>query len=51
MVVGGTRARTWIMRRRERVTEYTYQMSRWTLDTGHSRVKDIIEDALTLWQG
>jgi len=41
VVVDGTRGRTWNMRRRERVTEHTYQMSRWT-----PQVKDIIEDAI-----
>eukprot|EP00090_Calanus_glacialis_P000909 TRINITY_DN10651_c0_g1_i1.p1 TRINITY_DN10651_c0_g1~~TRINITY_DN10651_c0_g1_i1.p1 ORF type:complete len:589 (-),score=226.51 TRINITY_DN10651_c0_g1_i1:212-1978(-) len=41
VLVDGTRARTWNMRRRERVTEHTYQMSRWT-----PQVKDIIEDAI-----
>merc|ERR1719347_339469 len=30
VVVDGTKARTWVPRRRERVTEQTYQMSRWT---------------------
>merc|ERR1712106_396261 len=41
VVVDGTRGRTWSMRRRERVTEQTYQMSRWT-----PQVKDIVEDAI-----
>jgi len=41
VLVDGTKARTWVPRRRERVTEQTYQMSRWT-----PLVKDIIEDAI-----
>jgi len=41
VVLDGTKARTWSPRRRERVTENTYQMSRWT-----PLVKDIIEDAI-----
>merc|ERR1711936_1136952 len=41
VVLDGTKARTWSPRRRERVTEHTYQMSRWT-----PLVKDIIEDAM-----
>merc|ERR1711875_194224 len=41
VVVDGNKTRTWVPRRRERVTEHTYQMSRWT-----PLVKDIIEDAM-----
>jgi len=41
VVVDGNRGRTWSMKRRERVTEHTYQMSRWT-----PQVKDVIEDAI-----
>merc|ERR1712179_108422 len=41
VVLDGTKARTWSPRRRGRVTEQTYQMSRWT-----PQLKDIIEDAI-----
>jgi len=41
VVVDGNRKKIWQMKRKERVTEQTYQMSRWT-----PQVKDIIEDAI-----
>merc|ERR1712200_277674 len=41
VVVDGNRRKIWQMRRKERVTEQTYQMSRWT-----PMCKDIIEDAI-----
>eukprot|EP00088_Acartia_fossae_P070077 TRINITY_DN9291_c0_g1_i5.p1 TRINITY_DN9291_c0_g1~~TRINITY_DN9291_c0_g1_i5.p1 ORF type:complete len:593 (-),score=179.63 TRINITY_DN9291_c0_g1_i5:1133-2911(-) len=41
VVVDGNRRKIWQMKRKERVTEQTYQMSRWT-----PLAKDIIEDAI-----
>merc|ERR1711892_991613 len=41
VVVDGNRKKIWQMKRRERVSEQTYQTSRWT-----PQVKDIIEDAI-----
>jgi len=41
VVVDGNRKKIWQMKRKERVTEQTYQMSRWTPMT-----KDIMEDAI-----
>merc|ERR1711971_1022082 len=41
VVVDGNRKKVWQMKRKERVTEQTYQMSRWT-----PMAKDIIEDAI-----
>jgi syntaxin-binding protein 1 len=41
VVVGSNRKKIWQMKRRERVSEQTYQTSRWT-----PQVKDIIEDAI-----
>lgn len=41
VVVDGNRKKIWQMKRKERVSEQTYQMSRWT-----PQVKDIVEDAI-----
>merc|ERR1719348_2554722 len=41
VVVDGNRKKIWQMKRKERVSEQTYQMSRWT-----PMIKDIIEDAI-----
>merc|ERR1712109_146488 len=41
VVVDGNRRKIWQMKRKERVSEQTYQMSRWT-----PQLKDIIEDAI-----
>jgi len=41
VVVDGNRKKIWQMKRKERVTEQTYQMSRWT-----PQCKDIIEDCI-----
>jgi syntaxin-binding protein 1 len=41
VVVDGNRKKVWQPRRKERVNEHTYQMSRWT-----PILKDIIEDAI-----
>merc|ERR1719500_1637339 len=41
VVVDGNRKKVWQMKRKERVSEQTYQMSRWT-----PMLKDIIEDAI-----
>merc|ERR1719334_1881688 len=41
VVVDGNRKKIWQMKRKERVSEQTYQMSRWT-----AMLKDIIEDAI-----
>merc|ERR1711981_1189014 len=41
VVVDGNRRKIWQMRRKEIVSEQTYQMSRWT-----PQLKDIIEDAI-----
>ncbi|XP_023340618.1 protein ROP [Eurytemora carolleeae] len=41
VIVDGNRKKVWTMKRKERVTEQTYQMSRWT-----PLVKDIVEDAI-----
>merc|ERR1711970_908197 len=41
VVVDGNRKKIWQMKRKERVSEQTYQMSRWT-----PMLKDIIEDAI-----
>merc|ERR1711892_1440915 len=41
VVVDGNRKKIWQMKRRERVSEQTYQMSRWT-----PMIKDIVEDAI-----
>merc|ERR1719180_225252 len=41
VVVDGNRKKIWQMKRKERVSEQTYQMSRWT-----PQLKDIIEDAI-----
>jgi len=41
VVVDGNRKKIWQMKRKERVSEQTYQMSRWT-----PLLKDIIEDAI-----
>jgi syntaxin-binding protein 1 len=41
VIVDGNRKKIWTMKRKERVTEQTYQMSRWT-----PLVKDICEDAI-----
>jgi len=41
VVVDGNRKKIWQMKRKERVSEQTYQMSRWT-----PQLKDVIEDAI-----
>lgn len=41
VVVDGNRKKIWQMKRKERVSEQTYQMSRWT-----PLIKDIVEDAI-----
>merc|ERR1719414_1821485 len=41
VVVDGNRKKIWQIKRKERITEQTYQMSRWT-----PILKDIIEDAI-----
>merc|ERR1712106_109680 len=41
VVVDGNRKKIWQMKRKERVSEQTYQMSRWT-----PMIKDIVEDAI-----
>merc|ERR1712051_586563 len=41
VVVDGNRRKVWQMRRKERTSEQTYQMSRWT-----PQLKDIVEDAI-----
>merc|ERR1719273_2958430 len=41
VVVDGNRKKVWQPRRKERVNEHTYQMSRWT-----PLVKDLVEDAI-----
>merc|ERR1719336_3530995 len=41
VVVDGNRRKIWQMKRKERVSEQTYQMSRWT-----PQLKDTIEDAI-----
>merc|ERR1719216_302052 len=41
VVVDGNRKKVWQMRRKERTSENTYQMSRWT-----PMVKDIVEEAI-----
>merc|ERR1719464_318063 len=41
VVVDGNRRKVWQMRRKERTSENTYQMSRWT-----PMVKDIVEEAI-----
>lgn len=41
VVVDGNRKKVWQMKRKERVTEQTYQMSRWT-----PLIKDIVEDCI-----
>merc|ERR1711963_1311932 len=41
VVVDGNRRKIWQMKRKERVSEQTYQMSRWT-----PQLKDIIEDSI-----
>merc|ERR1711936_412170 len=41
VVVDGNRRKIWQMKRKERVSEQTYQMSRWT-----PQLNDIIEDAI-----
>merc|ERR1719436_597335 len=41
VVVDGNRRKIWQMKRKERVSEQTYQMSRWT-----PQLKDIIQDAI-----
>jgi len=41
VVVDGNRKKVWQIRRKERITEHTYQMSRWT-----PILKDIIEDSI-----
>merc|ERR1719216_480049 len=41
VVVDGNRRKIWQMKRKERVSEQTYQMSRWT-----PQLKDIVEDAI-----
>merc|ERR1719436_2063144 len=41
VVVDGNRKKIWQMKRKERVSEQTYQMSRWT-----PQLKDIIQDAI-----
>merc|ERR1719216_319786 len=41
VVVDGNRRKIWQMKRKERVSEQTYQMSRWT-----PMVKDIVEEAI-----
>jgi len=41
ILVQGNRRKIWQMKRKERVSEQTYQMSRWT-----PQLKDIVEDAI-----
>lgn len=41
VVVDGNRKKIWQMKRKERVSEQTYQMSRWT-----PQIKDLCEDAI-----
>merc|ERR1719239_1111982 len=41
VIVDGNRKKIWQMKRKERVSEQTYQMSRWT-----PQAKDIVEDAI-----
>jgi syntaxin-binding protein 1 len=41
VVVDGNRKKVWQPKRKERVNEHTYQMSRWT-----PLVKDLVEDAI-----
>ena len=41
LIIQGNRKKVWQPRRKERVNEHTYQMSRWT-----PLLKDVVEDAI-----